>query len=205
VETRLTSSSPAAPALPVVLTLAFHGAGGPTVGDNPAFLAFAASLGAETHAGRALSWNRELHRALARIAAFRAQHPQGPIHLVGYSAGAHDVIDLANRLGTARIPVAGLVTFDPHRKNFIGLKAYRLLGGNVAAALNLYQRNRVRMENLLSGTNPFRGGPLHGAENLDLTPDPAVVHVTIVRDALRLHREKIYATLGRTPPSPTAG
>lgn len=184
-------------ARPPGLTLAFHGAGGPSIGDNPAFLAFAAELGAETHAGRALSGDREIARALARITAFRADYPAGPIHLVGYSAGAHDVIDLANRLGAARIAVAGLVTFDPHRKNFIGYKAYRLTGGNVATALNLYQRNRVRMEKLLSGTNPFRGGPLHGAENLDLSADPAVVHVTIVRDALRLHRARIYATLGR--------
>lgn len=178
--------------LPSVLTLAIRGAGGARVGDNPRFAEWALEIGAERiRPGRALCGSCLVRGACADVREFREAYPQGRIRLLGYSVGGHEAVALANLLGSKGVGIDAMITFDPHRKNCFGYKAYALTEGNVRRAVNFYQRNTLQ---LLSGRNPFRGSPVVGACNVDLT-GAVVDHVSIVTYSLQHHAGRIEAVL----------
>jgi RHS repeat-associated protein len=176
------------------MVVAIDGAGGAGAGDNPRFRQWAKSLGAETiYDGKALSGSGTRKQAYADVKKFHEGNPKGRILLLGYSAGGDEAVALANMLGKDKIGIDTMITFDPHQKNFFGYKDYKLTGDNVATALNFYQRNELQ---LLSGTNPFRGSPIEGATNYNLTGFPTD-HVNIVTDSLKNYGDVINAALNK--------
>ncbi len=175
-----------------VLALAIRGAGGARVGDNPRFAEWAREVGAESiWPGRALCGSRLVRGACAEVRRFYEACPTGRIILLGYSVGGHEAVALANLLGPGGVSIHAMITFDPHRKNCFGYKDYVLTGGNVRRAVNFYQRNQLQ---LLTGRNPFRGSPVQGARNVDLTGAP-VDHVSIVTYSLQHHADLIEEAL----------
>lgn len=103
-------------------------------------------------------------------------NPGAKVIIAGYSRGGGEAVKLANRLGKGDEPVtvSSLVTIDPHR--LLGSK-FRLTQGNVASAVNFYQRNPSSGSlGLPLGSNPYRGRPVEGSNvtNFDLTGQQAV-------------------------------
>jgi thioesterase domain-containing protein len=102
-------------------------------------------------------------------AAVRAHRADGaPIILIGHSTGGDNVIAMAERLKTANVPVALLVTFDP-------TPIADPVPSNVRHALNVYQ-----------STNPIGGGQIRPGPgfsghlaNVNLRDRREIVHITI--------------------------
>ena len=193
--------APKSTGTPSILTVAFDGAGGPRVGNNPEFNAFAKSIGAKLYDGTAgiASTGRDVSKAYSAIKEFYGSNPKGVINLMGYSAGGNDVIALANMLAKDNIQVNSLVTFDPHPRNRPGQGNYDA-GSNVTTALNFYQRNSFEF-----GSNPFRGSQVDGARNINLTDSltiQGVNHVNIFDYALANNRNDIFNALRVAAPNP---
>jgi len=90
----------------------------------------------------------------------------GPIIIIGHSLGADSAFKMAQRLGSAEVPVALLVTFSP-----VGSAP---VPANVRHAVNYFQSNSA-------WHGQITGGPgFHGAlENIDLASTPGITHFNI--------------------------
>jgi hypothetical protein len=103
--------------------------------------------------------------AVTDIVRARAAGETGPLVLVGHSAGANNVIDMARALEKHKITVDLLITLAPLLQNPVP--------ANVLRAVNYYQ-------------SPGWGAPLAGdrgfhgkLSNVNLIDDPTILHVSI--------------------------
>jgi len=103
--------------------------------------------------------------AVSDIVRARAAGETGPLVLVGHSAGANNVIDMARALEKHKISVDLLITLAPLLQNPVP--------ANVLRAVNYYQ-------------SPGWGAPLAGdrgfhgkLSNVNLIDDPTILHVSI--------------------------
>jgi len=177
------------------IVVGFRGAGSADLPDNQAISEFAGDIGAKLFDASAIV-GAPLDDALAYVQGGLDTNPSARVFIFGYSAGGQAAISLAEILDGRGIPVAGLVTFDPHHHlRLLGYGTYQL-PRNVGGALNLYQHN-----NLILGSNPFLGGVVHCSgcasnPNINLT-GTSVVHTNIVQYGLQNYDAQIRSTLGR--------
>ncbi len=177
------------------IIVGFDGAGSSNLPDNQAIAALATDVGAKLFDAKAVV-GAPISDAKEYILSGLAENPGARVFIFGYSAGGDAAISLARALDRMGVPIAGLVTFDPHGpRRLIGFKNFDL-PSNVGRALNFFQRNPVRL-----GTNPFLGGQV-SCVGCAFNPDvnltgTSTVHTTIVRDALGSHGAQIRSVLGR--------
>jgi RHS repeat-associated protein len=173
-------------------TYAFAGAGDKDQSDNEEFYSIAKEKfqADYIYPEKAFGGHGNAKTAFEDAKAFISSHKNAEIYIVGYSAGGDDAIVLANLLGKTHIPVTGMVTFDPHKKNLSGYSSYKLEGSNVARALNIYQRNEHDIS-----YNTFRGSPVLGAQNIDMTGQE-VGHSSIVSEGYAQYGKQINSVMG---------
>jgi hypothetical protein len=117
--------------------------------------------GIDTQVASHLAWSS----AVEDILKARAAGKTSPLVLVGHSQGANNVIDMARKLETKKVPVDLLVTLAPFMQEPVP--------ANVVHAINYFQA-------------PGWGAPLSAAagfqgtlKNVDMADDPTVFHVNI--------------------------
>jgi hypothetical protein len=103
--------------------------------------------------------------AVADIVRARAAGETGPLVLVGHSAGANNVIDMARALEKHKITVDLLITLAPLLQNPVP--------ANVSRAVNYYQAPGWGAP--LAGDRGFHGK----LSNVNLIDDPTILHVSI--------------------------
>jgi hypothetical protein len=107
-------------------------------------------------------------RTLADQAIADYKRDPKPIAVVGHSIGGDSAISFAERLASARVPVALLITYDPTRSS-------DQVPGNVERYINLYQSSNVLGGGDLSQTRGSRGH--YAAYNLKDRAE--IVHVNL--------------------------
>lgn len=125
--------------------------------------------------------------AEAAVRAYR-RDPE-PIVLIGHSFGGDAVIDFADYLNAANIPVSLLVTYDPSRFTFT-------VPANVKRFINLYLTN-----NIVGGGNVEPGPGFHGHyASFNLSDHSELVHINIEK-AARIQEQLVakIAELAATP------
>jgi hypothetical protein len=193
--------NPAPQATPTDIIVGFDGAGSAELPDNLEIRRLASSIGAELFDASAVIGAPE-GAALSYIRNALGQNPSARVYLFGYSAGGAAAISLAAKLGDVGIPVAGLVTIDPHPATMLFGRPSFELSSNVGYALNIFQQNPVTTSWGVPGyPNPFLGGPVTCSAcasnpNVNLT-GTAAVHTSIVGYAMRNHGQDIRSALGR--------
>jgi hypothetical protein len=103
--------------------------------------------------------------SVAEIVKARAAGETGPLVLVGHSAGANNVIDMARALEPRKINVDLLITLAPLLQNPVP--------ANVLRAVNYYQSPGWGAP--LAGDRGFKGK----LSNVNLIDDPTILHVSI--------------------------
>jgi hypothetical protein len=103
--------------------------------------------------------------SVAEIVKARAAGETGPLILVGHSAGANNVIDMARALEPRKITVDLLITLAPLLQNPVP--------ANVLRAVNFYQAPGWGAP--LAGDRGFKGK----LNNVNLIDDPTILHVSI--------------------------
>jgi hypothetical protein len=103
--------------------------------------------------------------AVTDIVRARAAGDTGPLVLVGHSAGANNVIDMARALEKHKITVDLLITLAPLLQNPVP--------ANVLRAVNYYQAPGWGAP--LAGDRGFHGK----LSNVNLIDDPSILHVSI--------------------------
>ena len=103
--------------------------------------------------------------AVTDIVRARAAGETGPLILVGHSAGANNVIDMARALEKHKITVDLLITLAPLLQNPVP--------ANVLRAVNYYQAPGWGAP--LAGDRGFHGK----LSNVNLIDDPTILHVSI--------------------------
>jgi hypothetical protein len=103
--------------------------------------------------------------AVTDIVRARAAGETGPLVLVGHSAGANNVIDMARALEKHKITVDLLITLAPLLQNPVP--------ANVLRAVNYYQAPGWGAP--LAGDRGFHGK----LSNVNLIDDPTILHVSI--------------------------
>jgi RHS repeat-associated protein len=199
------------PVIQDTFTVGFKGAQSVIgTGDNAKFVEFVQGLGGISYDSTPLIPGN-VGAAYQRIRDYLKINPIGKINITGYSAGGEQAIQLVARLATNKIPVATLITFDPHRRNSPSNADpnFAIPSGAVGVALNFFQRNPQQ-----TGPNTFLGSSIGGAQNFDLTglspPGGLIMHSDIVRfvltpggyinEGFRNYEQIIYSALGRNPP-----
>ena len=110
---------------------------------------------------------------------------RGPIIIIGHSLGADAAITMAQRLGSAQVPVALLVTFSPVDSAQVS--------ANVARAVNYFQSGSAWHGRIT------RGAGFHGAlENVNLAQAPGITHFNIEKSD-QLHAATIAKVLALIP------
>lgn len=105
----------------------------------------------------------------------------GPIIIIGHSLGADAAISMAQRLGSAQVPVALLVTFSP-------VDSAPALA-NVGRAVNYFQSNSLWHGRIIQGAG------FHGMlENVDLARAPEITHFNIEKSE-QLHAATVAKVL----------
>lgn len=176
---------------PKPVVVAFGGAGPSDLPDNVAIERYAGSIGAqyyESSVGSGADLDQAIRYILGELIA-----DNGPVYILGYSAGGDAAIKLAAALDRYGISVAGLVTFDPHGATRpFGSYDYTL-SKNVMSGLDIFQQNRA----FPGSANPFKGGSVAcpSCVNINLTGS-SVTHLDIVRFGLQNYGPQINSTLG---------
>ena len=179
------------------IVVGIDGGGSDELQDNIKIAELVTDLDGTLFNGRAVRF-APVGKVVKHILNELKSNPSGRIYILGYSAGGHTALKVANRLGEKGIPVQGLVTFDAHSGlRPFGFGEYKLQN-NVGTVLNFYQHNEVGIKN----GNPFLGGVISRCASCASNPNvnlsgTDVVHANIVRRTLRSHREQILNTLGR--------
>lgn len=106
------------------------------------------------------------------IRKYGAGEDHGPIALLGHSSGGDVIIDIAQKLKEADVPVALAFGFDPTRN--VGA-----VPSNVALFINLYQRNNPIGAGEVTPAPDFRGRLI----NIDLHEHTEIVHITLDKTA----------------------
>lgn len=181
------------------IIVGFDGAGSSALPDNQAIAALATDGGAKLFDAKAII-GAPVGDAKEFILSGLAENPGARVFIFGYSAGGDAAICLARALDRLGVPVAGLVTFDPHpAAKLFGAPSFTL-PRNVKFALNIFQQNPVTTNffGIPKFPNPFLGGPVicSGCANIDLTGTSAV-HTNIVGIARGSYGAQIRKTLGR--------
>ncbi len=112
-----------------------------------------------------------------------------PITLIGHSMGGDCVLDFAEMLNQAGIPVSLLVTYDPTR-------IADDVPPNVQRYINIYQSS-----NFMGGGNVVQGSRFHGHyASYNLKDHAEIVHINIEK-ADRIHEQLVakIAQLAQTP------
>ena len=110
---------------------------------------------------------------------------RGPIIIIGHSLGADSAIVMAQRLSSAQVPVALLVTFSPVDSAPVP--------ANVGRAVNYFQSNSAWHGQIT------RGAGFHGTlENVDLAQARGVTHFNIEK-AEQLHAATVAKVLALVP------
>jgi hypothetical protein len=110
----------------------------------------------------------------------------GPVIIIGHSLGADAAITMAQRLASAQVPVALLVTFSP-------MESAPALA-NVARAVNYFQASSLWHGQITQGAG------FHGVlENIDLSQTPNITHFNIEK-AEQLHAATIAKVLAIVSP-----
>jgi hypothetical protein len=100
------------------------------------------------------------------VRKYKADEERGPIMLIGHSSGGDIIIDLAEKLKAANIPVALAFGFDPTRISDD-------VPSNVELFINLYQRYSP-----MGGGEGTAGAGFHGRLiNVDLREHTEIVHI----------------------------
>lgn len=111
---------------------------------------------------------------------------RGPIIIIGHSLGADAAILMAQRLASAQVPVALLVTFSP-------VDSAPALA-NVGRAVNYFQSNSMWHGRIIQGAG------FHGMlENVDLAREPEITHFNIEK-AEPLHAAIVAKVLAIVSP-----
>lgn len=154
---------------------------------------FGHRYGADMYNGHALT-GINLHHLEKDIISKVRQTPASLIYLFGYSVGGDQAFELSRRLLKKGITSSGLVCFDPHAplNPFFRQSQYPDDGGFLKG-LNFIQRSPHNF-----AENPFQGGFIPGARNIDLTQEKAS-HSTIVNVALSRYFPDIIQILGLEP------
>ena len=118
--------------------------------------------------------------AQSAIARWRSGS-HGPIIIVGHSLGADAAIVMAQRLGSAQVPVALLVTFGPVDSAPVP--------ANVRRAVNYFQSNSVWHGRITAGAG-FQGV----LENVDLARARGITHFNIEK-VEQLHKATVTKVL----------
>jgi len=106
---------------------------------------------------------------------------RGPIIIIGHSLGADAAIAMAQRLGSAQVPVALLVTFGPVESAQVP--------ANVRRAVNYFQSNSMWHARITPGPG-FQGM----LENIDLAQARGITHFNIEK-AEQLHAATVTRVL----------
>ncbi|HUI12139.1 MAG TPA: LysM domain-containing protein [Xanthobacteraceae bacterium] len=141
-------------------------------------------IGIPASVGTYLLWRPTAEEA---IRDYR-RDPQ-PIILIGHSMGGDCVLDFAEMLNQAGIPVSLLVTYDPTR-------IADDVPPNVARYINIYQSS-----NFMGGGNVVQGSRFHGDyASYNLKDHPEIVHINIEK-ADRIQEQLVtkIAQLAETP------
>ncbi|MGO4221116.1 hypothetical protein AB4Y64_04575 [Lysobacter sp. TAF61] len=179
-----------APSTDNSIRIGIDGAGSADLLDNIAINEFGAAIGASMYDGRAI-FGAPLATVERSILDRLAISPGSPVYLFGYSVGGDQVLRLANNLAAYSVEVKGLVAFDPHSPlNPLPMQRRYTLASDSWETLNFLQCSPYAL-----GSNPFWGGQVNDACNVDLTSQGAV-HTTIVRTALAKYEAVILSVLG---------
>lgn len=161
----------------------------------------AGDMGAKLYDARAVT-GAPISEATQFVMDSLAANPSARVYIFGYSAGGHAAIQLAQSLDRLGVPVAGLVTFDPHPPTKLyGVRNYDL-PRNVGFAINFYQQNPVTTRwGVPYGSNPFLGGAVTCVScatdpNIRFT-NPSVVHTNLARHSIGRYRSEISSALGK--------
>ncbi len=112
-----------------------------------------------------------------------------PITLIGHSMGGDAVLDFAEYLNAAHIPVSLLVTYDPSR-------IADDVPPNVERYINIYQSS-----NIMGGGNVVQGSRFHGNyASYNLKDHAEIIHINIEKEN-RLQEQLVakVAELAQTP------
>jgi hypothetical protein len=140
--------------------------------------------GVEASVGTYLLWRPTADEA---IRDYR-RDPQ-PITLIGHSMGGDTVLDFAEMLNQAGIPVGLLVTYDPTR-------IADDVPPNVQRYINIYQSS-----NFMGGGNVVQGSRFHGHyASYNLKDHTEIIHINIEKDD-RIQEQLVtkIAQLAQTP------
>ncbi len=112
-----------------------------------------------------------------------------PITLIGHSMGGDAVLDFAEMLNQAHIPVSLLVTYDPSR-------IADNVPPNVERYINIFQSN-----NIMGGGNVVQGSHFHGHyASYNLKDHTEIVHINIEKaDRIQEQLVNKIARLAETP------
>jgi fermentation-respiration switch protein FrsA (DUF1100 family) len=113
-----------------------------------------------------------------------------PITLIGHSMGGDAVLDFAEYLNAAHIPVSLLVTYDPTR-------IADDVPPNVARYINIYQSS-----SFMGGGNVVQGSRFHGHyASYNLKDHTEIVHINIEKEnRIQEQLAEKIAQLAQTPP-----
>jgi len=110
-----------------------------------------------------MSW-----RSVADQAISDYRRDPKPIAVVGHSIGGDSAIQFAQALGSARVPVSLLITYDPNR-------GAGSVPANVHRYINLYQSS-----NILGGGDLVQGSGFHGHyASYNLKDRSEIIHVNL--------------------------
>lgn len=168
------------------LIAGIYGAGGPYAGDNPRLRSIVEYQGGKMFTSSFGGGDDEVIEYLTSV-----EKGNVFIRIYGYSRGGNAAVRIANKLGKLGVTIAELTTFDPH--HFLDGSFTLKYKDKILHATNYYQRN-PRSAGALGwwGSNPYIGGSVRGATNVNYTGNKNVTHLNIIRHTMSLPNWRIY-------------